>query len=115
MPIGVDITGGAAWVSGEKNDRKTIFTALGDCGSENAFQQDLGMGLGMVFDIRDEDVRAKILRRLTSIFRVFEAADRYKLMTETISWVETEGELTLEFSYLNMETDEEKTFARTFE
>ena len=115
VPIGVDITGGAAWVDGEENDRKTIFTALGDCDSENAFQQGLGLGIGMIFDPSDETVRAKILRRLKSIFRVFEEADRYKLLTETISWSRKEGELTLEFRYLNLETDEELSFAQTFE
>ncbi|KKM81515.1 hypothetical protein LCGC14_1329070 [marine sediment metagenome] len=115
VPMGVDITGGAAWVDGEKNDRKTIFTALGDCDSENAFQQELGLGIGMIFDPSDETVRAKILRRLKSIFRVFEEADRYRLLTETISWTEGDGELTLEFKYRNLETDEERSFAQTFE
>ncbi len=114
IPIGVDITGGAAWVSGEKNDRKTIFTALGDCDSENAFRQELGLGIGMVFDISDETVRALILRRLVAIFRVFEEGDRYKLLTEAISWSQNEGELTLQFKYLNLETDEERSFSRTF-
>jgi len=114
VPVGVDITGGTAWVSGEENDRKTIFTALGDCDSENAFQQELGLGIGMIFDPNDETVRARILRRLKNIFRIFEEADRYKLLTETILWSSVEGELTLEFKYLNLETDEERSFTRTF-
>jgi len=109
VPVGVDATGGTAWVSGEENDRKTIFTALGDCDSENAFQQELGLGVDMIFDPLDETVRARILRRLKDIFRIFEEADRYKLLPETISWTEGDGELTLEFKYLNLETDEERT------
>jgi hypothetical protein len=116
LPVGVDGTGGAAVVEGEDNDRKIIFTALCDCDSEHAFQQDLGLGSGMVFDINDEVVRASILSRAYDIFDQFEKQKRYKLKKDSIKWTTdaVKQELVLEFMYVNLESDEEKVFMRRF-
>jgi len=116
MPVGVNPTGGAATVEHDDNDRKVIFTALSDCSSEHAFQQDLGLGGDMIFDISDPVLRARIQQRLYAIFKDFEAQNRYKLRTNTIKWSENSKEqaLSLEFKYLNIESDEELTFKRAF-
>lgn len=116
MPVGVNPTGGAATVEHDENDRKVIWNAISDCSSENAFQQDLGLGSDMVFDISDPVLRARIQQRLFAIFKDFEAQNRYKLKANTIKWSENsaEQELILEFKYLNIESDEEQTFKRPF-
>lgn len=116
MPVGVSSTGGVALVDGEENDRKIIWNALGDCYSEHAFQQDIGLGGDMVFDINDAALRARILRRLVNIFAAFEVQKRYKLKRETVNWTvsSTNQELQLDFKYFNIESDEEQSFARVF-
>lgn len=116
MPVGADVTGGTAMVEGEENDKKTIFTALSDCDNANAFQQDLGLGNTMIFDISDPKLRARILRKLRAIFEVFQAQHRYKLKEETVEWIQDadRGELTLKFKYVNLESEETKGFSRIF-
>jgi len=115
LPVGVDATGGTAMVEGEDNNKQVIFTALSDCDNENAFQQALGLGTDMIFDINDPIARADILRKVTSLFQEFEALHRFKLLTDTVRWThEKEGQLTLEFIYHDLESDEQKPFAKSF-
>lgn len=116
LPLGVDTGGGIRLVSGEENDRKTIMLSLGSGWNENAFQQDIALGQGMIFDLADSTVRAKIKRQLQQIFKEFQAQNRYRLLPETIKWSENEGEqtLVLEFRYANLETDELKDYVMTF-
>lgn len=116
IPVGVDSRGGTAWVEGEDNDFKTIMTALADCENENAFQQGIGLGADMIFDLEDQAIRAQIMSRLESIFAAFEAERRYKLVEESVEWstIPDAGELVLTFRYFNMETDEEQEFTRRF-
>lgn len=114
VPVGVDPTGGAAMVESDENDQKIISIALGSCDSEHAFQQEIGLGSDMVFDINDPTLRARIYRRLISIFQDFESQKRYRLVRETVKWEESGGELTLAFKYLNLESDEPKTFTQSF-
>jgi len=115
LPAGVNKRGGAALVEGDEEAMQIIKTALGDCSSEHAYQQDIGLGEDMVFDIGDPVFRGRVLRRLNQIFRQFEALDRFKLMTHTIKWTENpaEQEQILEFKYLDLETDVEETFKYT--
>jgi len=117
LPVGVDKTGGAALVSGEDNDQKLIYTALSDCDNENAFQQDIGLGGDIVFDVNDSKIRARVLRKLIAIFDDFETNHKYKLLTESIEWEEStpEGVLVLKFKYLNLETDETSSFKQFFQ
>lgn len=114
LPMGVDATGGTAMVEGEDDNRQIIMTALSDCDNEHAFQQDLGLGADMIFDISDPAERARILRRVRMIFDRFEAQHRFRLLTDTIRWSVDGGDLTLEFLYHDIESDEDKPFARTF-
>lgn len=117
LPVGVDTSGGARLVSGENDDRKVIVLSLGSGWSENAFQQDIALGQSMIFDISDNGVRARIKRRLQQIFRDFETQNRYKLLPETLEWVENGGDqqLELSFKYANLETDEVKDFTVTYD
>ena len=116
MPVGASPSGGAALVKGDDNDRKIIYMALSSDDNENAFQQDIGLGQSMVFDLSDVALRAKIRRRLLQIFEAFQRQNRYKLLKNTIVWGEdtVKQELSLEFKYHNIESDEEKTFRRVF-
>lgn len=116
IPVGVDPGGGAALVSGDANDAKTIRAALGSDDNENAFQQGIGLGDGMIFDIADGKTRNVIERRVIDIFRRFEAQKRYILRRGTINWVEDSAEQTFEmsFKYVNLESDEEQLFRQQF-
>lgn len=114
IPVGVAPSGGAALVDSDANDRKIIGLALGSCDNENAFQQDIGIGTDMVFDISDGSLRASILRRLHDIFQDFEREKRYRLLKDTVRWAEGDGELELGFKYLNLESDEPKEFKQKF-
>lgn len=116
LPLGVTSAGRAATVDSDENDQKIIRMALGSDENENAFQQDIGLGHNMVFDVSDATLRAKIVARLTRIFNLFETQKRYKLKRETLVWGENaaEGELTLSFMFINLESDEEKPFRHSF-
>lgn len=116
VPVGVGQNGGAELVEGDANDAKIIKLALGSDDNENAFQQGIGLGDGMVFDVADQTVRPKVVRRVIEIFRVFEAQQRYILEQGTIKWeqIEGSGETTLSFMYLQIESDSPKEFRQTF-
>ena len=114
IPVGVNAMGGVALLEGDDDAMQAIKIALTDCESENAFQQDLGLGSGMVFANNDSMLRARILNNLRSIFNQFQKEKRFKLLENTIKWKDAEGELTLEFRYLNMESDQEKPFQKVF-
>jgi hypothetical protein len=114
IPVGSDSTGGTAMVEKDKSNFQVIMTALSDCDSTHAFQQDLGLGSGMVFDVDDFTLRAQIRRRVEAIFKDFEREDRFKLLPETIEWSSGDGELTMEFKYLDLESDEVFEFTKVF-
>jgi hypothetical protein len=116
IPVGVNPSGGARLVEGDDNDVKIIKLALGSDENENAFQQNIGLGKGMVFEISDETLRARVQRRLVEVFRRFEAQKRYILRTSTIKWEENPatGDLTLSFKFVNLESDDEKDFRQAF-
>jgi hypothetical protein len=116
IPVGVSQSGGAALVDGDENDRKIIRLALGSDDNENAFQQNIGMGDGMIFGLSDATSRAAINRRLIDIFRTFEAQQRYILKPETIQWTQNPDtqEMELSFQYLQIESDQVKDFSLGF-
>lgn len=115
IPVGVDGTGGAAWADSSENDIKTISLAISDGDNENAFQQNLGLDSSIVFSVMDFAFQANVVQKIREIFVQFERDDRYKLLPETINWKqEKEGELILEFSFRNLETDEVTTFSKTY-
>lgn len=99
----------------DENDNKIISLALGDDDNENAFQQNIGLGVDMIFAINDPSIRGRIMGRLKRIFDQFEAQRRYRLISNSVKWFEepSSQELTLEFKYLNLESDETNTFRKT--
>lgn len=111
IPVSIGPNGGAALVSGSENDDKIIRLALGDDTNENAFQQDIGLGMGAVFDISDAVGKAKIIAKLRTIFQGFERAKRYRLRDDSIRWSSREGEQILEFLYFNLESDDTREFS----
>jgi hypothetical protein len=116
MPVRVAPWGGAAISDSDENDNKIIMLALGSDDNENAFQQDIGMGEAMIFDVSDPTLRGRIVGKLRQIFRRFETQKRYRLMGDTVRWTENPetGDLSLTFKYLNLESDEPQTFSRNF-
>ncbi len=115
IPVAVGQNGGARLVEGDENDTKIILLALMGDDNDNAFQQNIGMGSGMIFDIADPLVRIKVLSRLRSIFRRFEQQKRFRLREETLKFTNpNEGEQAMEFKYVNLESDEEKDFRNSF-
>jgi hypothetical protein len=116
LPVGIGSNGGAALVDGDENDAKIITISLGSSENENAFQQDITLSEDMIFDLNDPTIRARILKKLYNIFEVFRVKKRFLLKKETIKWIEdpTEQAMTLEFKYVNLESDEEILFRRAF-
>jgi hypothetical protein len=112
--VGVDATGGAAMAEGDAKDVQVIATAISDCDSDHAYQQELGVGSGMIFDLDSPEGQSRIVRRVRSVFDEFRANQRFKLLVNTIKIEkDTEGELVMEFRYVNLESDEENTFRET--
>lgn len=115
VPVGVDSTGRLRTVSRDENASKTIYLALGDNDNDNAFQQRIGLGADHIFGIDSKNFRAGIVAQLYSIFAVFEREKLFSLQQQTVRWDKGEaGEQVLSFKYINMESDEVTTFARTF-
>lgn len=116
MPVGVGNGGGARLVSGSENDDKIVRLALGDDSNENAFQQNIGVGVDMIFGVNDEQQQARIMRRVNAVFARFEAQKRFLLRRETIKWTRDSStqELILEFQYVSVEADEERDFRQSF-
>lgn len=116
MPVGVNPSGGAALMEGDINDAKIIKMALSSDDNENAFQQDIGLGVDMIFGISDTVLQSQITRRVIRLFQNFQTQKRFKLLRNTLKWTEdaSQQELTLEFRYVNLESDEEVFFRRAF-
>jgi len=116
IPVGVDTTGGSATLEGDEYADQVIRTGLSDHDNANAFQQDTGLGEEMIFGKTDTAQKAAILRKLYSMFAVWEEERLFRLMRETIKWstnIES-GELIIEFQYINLESDEPTTFRKKF-
>ena len=116
IPVGVGSSGGAKLSTGDDNDHKIIMLALGSDDNDNAFQQNIGLGEDIVFDIANESVQATITRRLIEMFRRFQAQQRYILRTETISWDYDSANqvMFLSFKYVQVESDKEQEFRQQF-
>jgi hypothetical protein len=114
LPIGVGPGGGSVVIDGDEQAAKIIWTALSDCDNDNAFQQDIGLGVDMVFDVQSPESRGKILRRLYAIFRDFERNNLYSLVRSSVKWRDNPAmqETELEFNFVNLESDELSTFRR---
>ncbi len=114
LPVGVNGSGGVAVIDGSAQDDKLVRMALSDNGSENAFQQGIGLGQFLIFRVNDAATRIVILQRIREIFAAFLAEERFRLREETLKFTEgKEGELVLEFRYLSLRADQERTFSST--
>lgn len=113
IPIGVDSAGRTATVEGDEQASKIIMLALGDNDNENAFQQEMGLGQKVIFDPNDGGARAVVLQRLYALFTAFETDKLYSLDRSTIKWTRADGDLILEFKYINLESDQVVTFRRS--
>lgn len=116
LPLQLSSTGGFAIVDSDENDYKIIKTALMSDENENAFQQNIGLGHGMIFGLNDSILHSSLNSRLKSIFRRFEVQKRYKLLPGTVKWKQDPDnhEFILEFRFISLESDEEKTFTNSF-
>ena len=116
IPVGVNSSGSAATLTGDEQDKKIISLALGSDENENAFQQDIGLGNLAIFKSNDQRTRTEVIRRIKVIFEFFESQHRFKLIEDSITWEEgsSNGEMVLEFYYLNIESDELTPFQRTY-
>jgi hypothetical protein len=114
LPVGVNNAGGALLVEKDEQADKIIFTALSDNDNRNAFQQNLGLGGDMIFDIQSPALRAKILRRIINVFRTFEQLEMFKIVVDSVEFKSDPdtGDLNLDFKYINLESDEVNTFRR---
>lgn len=116
MPLQINSSGGFALSESDENDMKIIKLALMADDNENAYQQNIGLGQDMIFEANDSILRSRMNGRIRSIFRRFERAKRYKLLPSTVQWSQDPdtGELVLEFRFISLESDEERTFTQTF-
>lgn len=114
IPVQVSAGGSISLSSGDENDMKIIRIALSDGDNENAYQQNVTLGNAHVFDLNDSSARSRISGKIETIFEKFEDQHRFKLLGETLEWIEKEGELKLNFSYLCLESDQVKNFSHIF-
>jgi hypothetical protein len=113
IPLQASPSGGAATVTGDENDAKIIRLALSDDDNENAFQQDIALGEGMIFNTDNPDTKTWINQRIVKIFERFEAQKRFRLFEDSIVWDEDnsgDGKVMLRFKYLNLESDKEREY-----
>ena len=116
VPVQVSYTGGVLMQEGDEQNRQDLRLALGDNDNDNAFQQDIGLGNRFIFDLRNAGFRSVVLARLFRMFTAFEAQRRFRLVRGSLKWTRgpASGEETLELRYIDLESDEVRTFSRTF-
>ena len=116
IPVGVSPSGGALVIEGDLKARQLISTALSDNDSNNAFQQNIGLGQRMIFGLQGAALKAEIKRRLDAIFNDFEEAKLFQLDKQSVKFTEIPGSqiLELKFNFVNLESDEVSTFNQRF-
>jgi hypothetical protein len=115
IPVGVDLRGGSATVEGDEYAKQVLAAGLTGHDNANAFEQESGLGEGMIFGINSTSLKASVLRRLYAMFDAWEAERLYRLMRETVAWsTATDGDLVLEFKFVNLETDVVESFKKKF-
>lgn len=109
LPVGVDASGGAILIEADMQSNKIIRLALSPCYSDHAWQQDLGLGEGAVFDVATDAGKARLRGRIRRLFAAFAAESRYRLVQGSVVIEDgpNEGELSLELRYKDLEADEE--------
>jgi hypothetical protein len=117
IPIKANPGGGMRQASGNEQDTNVLMLALASDDNENGFQQGGGLGSAMIFDISDPQARADILASLRRVFARFERLKRFKLLENTIRWIDDEtkpGETVLACKYIALETDRVEDFAKNY-
>jgi len=115
VPVGVNRTGGTSMVEGDEQKRQVIVIALSSGENANAFQQDVNLGQAMIFGKDGPGLRAAVMQRLLQILESFEREKLFRLMQETIAWSKgDDGELVIEFQYIDIESDETKSFRKQY-
>lgn len=117
IPLRPGASGGMARASGNEQDTNILMLALASDDNENSFQQGNGLGISMIFDISDPQARADILAQLRRVFSRFERLKRFKLLENTIRWIDdpkNPGETILACKYIALETDKLEDFSKTY-
>lgn len=120
VPVAVGPGGGLRVVQGSENDNKIVSLALGDCSNGNAFQQELGLGVISLFEMNDPSIRTSVMINLRRVFDKFKRDRRYELIEDTVKVdpptddPNKEGAAFLQFKYLSLESNEVRTFSRSF-
>jgi hypothetical protein len=116
LPVRANLGGGLSIASGNEQDRNVISLALASNDNENAFQQSIGLGQDMIFEINDPAARADKLAKLRRVFDRFERLKRFKLIENTIRWDDgaVDGESVLAFKYIALESDSIRDFDQKY-
>ncbi len=117
IPVRANGTGGMFRASGNEQDTNVLMLALASDDNENSFQQDGGLGISMIFDIADPQARADILAALRRVFGRFERLKRFKLLENTIRWIDDKtkpGETILACKYIALESERVQDFSKTY-
>jgi hypothetical protein len=116
IPVGVNNRGGALLSDGDEQADKIIRLALHDGDNDNAYQQEVSLGIDMIYDVNGPSAQGQIVYRIIRIFQEFEKNELFKLVQDSIKWTELPEtqELELEFKYINLESDEPSSFSRRY-
>lgn len=102
---------------GNEQDTNVLMLALASDDNDNSFQQGNGLGVSMIFDINDPQARADILAQLRRVFGRFERLKRFKLLENTIRWIDdpnVEGQTVLACKYIALETERVEDFQKSY-
>ena len=113
VPVGVGPDGRAMTDEGEDQLQKIIALKLSFGDSENPFQT-IGIP-SPVFEINDPTSQAIIKNWIRRVFRQLRADGRAKLVERSIKFEEDEGEMILNFRYVNLKTDNPVTLRADFD
>lgn len=114
IPVGVNRSGGAAIETDSRAElRKLLVLALSEGGDDNPFQN-LGLSPNLVFQIKDAAFRSQAQREIERVIAQF--PERVALLPdEGITFEEeVEGEVTVNFKYIDLEFNTVEEFTKTF-
>jgi len=96
---GVELSEGPEYI------RHLVLVALGDCDSDNPYQ-DLGIGNAVIFrNLSNPAVQGWVTRKVRDIFRTFEAEELARLHTLDFEGSVDDGDLTALITYVDLETN----------
>lgn len=115
LPIRPGPNGRTVVDESDAHAEKILVIALSDGDNRNAFQQNIALGADHVFAVSSSATEGAIRRRLRAVFAELETALLYRLVEESITFtsIANTGDLLLVFRYINLESDEEKSFQHT--